>query len=162
MAKNKNGLTKQQQGFCNSYRTDPELNATRAYKKNYKVKTDLAARTAASRLLTNVNVVKYLAEKCQLIEEKVDYDQERWFLDLIDLKEICMARKSYKEISTQLVDDKPIRIELEQQVLNAPSANKALETIAKFKKWITDEGGVPGVVVNAERAIVFVPAKMEE
>ena len=138
--KNKNGLTKQQQGFCNSYRSDPELNATRAYLKNYKVKSDKVAQVAASRLLSNVMVQKYLAEKHEIAELKADYDQEQWVRDMLEIKDICMGHKPitlYTEVPDK--EGKPKRIEVSHLEFNPAAAIKSLETMAKFKQWIASE-----------------------
>ncbi len=52
-------MTEKQKRFCDEYLID--LNGTRAYKAAYpSVKSDEAAKAAASRLLTNVNVREYL------------------------------------------------------------------------------------------------------
>lgn len=55
-------LTEKQKAFCDEYLID--LNATRAYKSVYKnVKNDKAAAAAASRLLRNVKVQKYIQQR---------------------------------------------------------------------------------------------------
>ena len=59
-------MTEKQKRFCDEYLSD--LNATRAYKAVYKsVKSDEVAKAAASRLLTNVNVKKYIADQQEVI-----------------------------------------------------------------------------------------------
>lgn len=61
-------MTDKQQRFAYEYIID--LNATRAYKAVYKnVKNDETAKAAASRLLTNVNVKKYIDEQLQIISD---------------------------------------------------------------------------------------------
>ncbi len=54
--KNPNKLTDQQQKFVDEYLTDPEQNATAAYRKAYPKCSEKAAEAAASRLLRNVKV----------------------------------------------------------------------------------------------------------
>lgn len=62
-------VTDKQLAFANEYLID--LNATRAYKEVYKgVKSEAAAKAAASRLLTNVNVKNYIEQQMKLIKSK--------------------------------------------------------------------------------------------
>lgn len=62
-------MTEKQKAFCDYYL---ELgNATEAYKKAYpSCKKDGTARTNSSRLLTNVNISKYIEERLKKIEDK--------------------------------------------------------------------------------------------
>ena len=61
-------MTDKQKRFADEYIID--LNATRAYKAVYKnVKNDETAKAAGSRLLTNVNVKKYIDEQLQIISD---------------------------------------------------------------------------------------------
>lgn len=54
-------LTDKQKRFCEEYLID--LNGTRAYLAAYpRVRTEAAARTNASRLLTNANIQDYISE----------------------------------------------------------------------------------------------------
>ena len=58
--RNANGLTDNQQAFCDEYLID--RNATRAYKAAYpRVKNDETAKACGSRLLTKANVSAYIA-----------------------------------------------------------------------------------------------------
>lgn len=69
-------MTEKQKRFCDEYLID--CNATRAYKAVYQnVKSDETAKSAASRLLTNVNVKKYI-DDCmeELHNEKTADAQE--------------------------------------------------------------------------------------
>ena len=62
-------LTDKQMIFANEYLVD--LNATRTYKKTYSnVKKDSVAKSAASRLLTNVNLKNYIDEQLKKIEDE--------------------------------------------------------------------------------------------
>ena len=57
-------MTEKQKRFCDEYLID--CNATRAYKTVYQnVKSDETAKSAASRLLTNVNVKKYIDDRME-------------------------------------------------------------------------------------------------
>lgn len=61
-------MTEKQKRFADEYIC--YLNATRAYKVAYSsVKNDETAKAAASRLLTNVNVKKYIDEQLQEISD---------------------------------------------------------------------------------------------
>lgn len=60
-------MTEKQKLFADEYLID--LNATRAYKAVYKsIKNDETAKAASSRLLTNVNVKKYIDERLEKIK----------------------------------------------------------------------------------------------
>lgn len=62
-------MTNKQKQFADEYLID--LNATRAYKAVYKnVKRDEVAKAAGSRLLTNVNVKKYIEERLEEIHDE--------------------------------------------------------------------------------------------
>jgi len=62
-------LTEKQKIFANEYLID--LNATRAYKIAYpNVKKDETAKSAGSRMLTNVNVKTYIDEQLKKIEDR--------------------------------------------------------------------------------------------
>ncbi len=69
-------MTEKQKRFADEYLID--LNATRAYKAAYPaVKKDETAKAAGSRLLTNVNVKKYIDEQLKIISDsKVAKAQE--------------------------------------------------------------------------------------
>jgi phage terminase small subunit len=62
-------LTERQKAFCDYY--VETLNATESYKRaGYNVTTDGAAKVSASRLLTNVNVRKYIEERMKQKESE--------------------------------------------------------------------------------------------
>ena len=68
-------MTEKQKRFCDEYLID--CNATRAYKTVYKnVKSDETAKSAASRLLTNVNVKKYIADRMEEIHNEKTADAQ--------------------------------------------------------------------------------------
>lgn len=69
-------MTKKQKIFADEYLID--LNATRAYKVAYpSVKKDETARVNGSRLLTNANVAKYIAERMQERQKRTEVTQDR-------------------------------------------------------------------------------------
>lgn len=68
-------MTEKQKRFCDEYLID--CNATRAYKAVYKnVKSDETAKSAASRLLTNVNVKKCIDDRMEEIHNKKTADAQ--------------------------------------------------------------------------------------
>lgn len=68
-------MTDAQKRFCDEYLVD--LNATRAYKVAYpKCKKDETAKSAGSRLLTNVNLQNYISEKQKEIEKRTEVTQD--------------------------------------------------------------------------------------
>ena len=62
-------MTNQQKKFCDEYLLD--CNATRAYKAAYpRIKSDHAARSCASRLLTNADIKSYIDEQLDKISSE--------------------------------------------------------------------------------------------
>lgn len=69
-------MTEAQKRFCDEYVID--FNGTRAYKVAYpNCKKDETAKAAASRLLTNVNVMQYIQEQKEAMKEKIDVTKEQ-------------------------------------------------------------------------------------
>ena len=68
-------MTNAQKIFCDEYLID--LNATRAYKVAYpNCKKDETAKSAGSRLLTNVNLQNYIADKMKEREQRTKVTQD--------------------------------------------------------------------------------------
>ena len=68
-------MTEKQKRFCDEYVID--CNATRAYKTVYQnVKSDEVARKAGSRLLTNVDVKNYIADRMEEIHNEKTADAQ--------------------------------------------------------------------------------------
>lgn len=68
-------MTEKQKRFCDEYLID--CNATRAYKTVYQnVKSDEVARKAGSRLLTNVDVKNYIADRMEEIHNEKTADAQ--------------------------------------------------------------------------------------
>lgn len=77
-------MTNAQKRFCDEYLID--FNATRAYKVAYKrCKSDLTARTNASKLLTNTNVQEYISEKQKQIEQRTEITQDKVIQELANV-----------------------------------------------------------------------------
>lgn len=68
-------MTDAQKRFCDEYLID--LNATRAYKVAYpNCKKDETAKSAGSRLLTNVNLQNYITDKMKEREQRTEVTQD--------------------------------------------------------------------------------------
>lgn len=69
-------MTEKQKLFADEYLID--LNATRAYRVAYpSVKRDETAKSAGSRMLTNVNVAKYIKERMEERQKRTEVTQDR-------------------------------------------------------------------------------------
>lgn len=68
-------MTEKQKIFADEYLID--LNATRAYRVAYpSVKKDKTAKSAGSRMLTNVNVAKYIADRMEERQKRTEVTQD--------------------------------------------------------------------------------------
>ena len=88
-------MTEKQKIFADEYLID--LNATRAYRKAYpSVKKDETAAQAGSRMLRNVKVAEYIAERMQARQERTEITQDKV---LEELAAIAFARATdYAEV----------------------------------------------------------------
>ena len=93
-------MTEKQKIFADEYLID--LNATRAYRKAYpSVKKDETAARAGSRMLRNVKVAEYIAERMQARQERTEITQDRV---LEELAAIAFARATdYAEVKDDQV-----------------------------------------------------------
>lgn len=93
-------MTEKQKIFADEYLID--LNATRAYRKAYpSVKKDETAAAAAARMLRNVNVADYIAERMQARQERTEITQDKV---LEELAAIAFARVTdYAEVKDDQV-----------------------------------------------------------
>lgn len=88
-------MTDAQKRFCDEYLID--LNATRAYKVAYpNCKKDETAKSAGSRLLTNVNVQNYISEKMKEREKRTEVTQDMVIKELAKIA-FLNIRKLYTE-----------------------------------------------------------------
>lgn len=94
-------MTEKQKIFADEYLID--LNATRAYKVAYpSVKKDETARVNGSRLLTNANVAKYIAERMQERQKRTEVTQD---MVVQELAAIAFSRATdYVEIRSNGVN----------------------------------------------------------
>ena len=93
-------MTEKQKIFADEYLID--LNATRAYRKAYpSVKKDETAAQAGSRMLRNVKVADYIAERMQARQERTEITQDKV---LEELAAIAFARATdYAEVKDDQV-----------------------------------------------------------
>ena len=93
-------MTEKQKIFADEYLID--LNATRAYRKAYpSVKKDETAAQAGSRMLRNVKVAEYIAERMQARQERTEITQDKV---LEELTAIAFARATdYAEVKDDQV-----------------------------------------------------------
>lgn len=93
-------MTEKQKIFADEYLID--LNATRAYRKAYpSVKKDETAAQAGSRMLRNVKVAEYIAERMQARQERTEITQDKV---LEELAAIAFARATdYAEVKDDQV-----------------------------------------------------------
>jgi phage terminase small subunit len=88
-------MTDAQRRFCDEYLID--LNATRAYKVAYpNCKKDDTAKSAGSRLLTNVNLQNYISEKMEEREKRTEVTQDMVIKELAKIAFLDI-RKLYTE-----------------------------------------------------------------
>lgn len=81
-------MTEKQKIFADEYLID--LNATRAYRVAYPtVKKDETARANGSRMLTNANVARYIAERMEERQKRTEITQD---MVLQELAAIAFAR----------------------------------------------------------------------
>lgn len=97
-------MTNAQKIFCDEYLID--LNATKAYKVAYpNCKKEETAKSAGSRLLTNVNVQTYIAEKMKEREQRTEVTQDMVINELAkiafsDIRELYNDSGGLKNIKT--------------------------------------------------------------
>lgn len=77
-------MTEKQKIFADEYLID--LNATRAYRVAYPtVKKDETARANGSRMLTNANVARYIAERMEERQKRTEITQDRVVQELASI-----------------------------------------------------------------------------
>lgn len=120
-------LTEKQKAFCDYY--IESLNATESYKKAYKsCKHDNTAKSAGSRMLTNVNVKSYIDERMKQIasnriakaEEVLEY-----------LTRVIRDEETEQVILTKNAGDFVTEVEVVDKKLDAKDKIKASELLAK-------------------------------
>lgn len=128
-------MNDKQKAFCHALLKN-KFNQTKAYKEAYPdCKTDKAAKTNASRLLTNAYVQEYLAELTDRLDEE----------ELITEKEIIQG----------IIDD----IDGAREHKQYSASIKGRELLGKYKKMFTDKVEHSGKV---RKIITFGEASEDE
>jgi phage terminase small subunit len=130
-----NRLTNKQIIFATEYLID--TNATRAYKKAYpNVKKDETAKSAASRLLTNVNVKNYIDKKMKEIEDK----------NIAKVEEVMQyltkgMRMELEEevVVTENIGDYMSEAKIVKKQISIKDANKCAELLGKRYRLFVDK-----------------------
>lgn len=149
-------MTEKQNIFADEYLID--LNATRAYKSVYKnIKNDEVARKAGSRLLTNVDIQKYIADRMRERQKRMEITQDRV---LEELAAIAFARATdYAEVKGECVRIKDTDSLTDQQIkaiagikegkfgieLKLNDKEKALELLGRHLGMFKDKVEVSGL-----------------
>ncbi|MBT3723686.1 MAG: hypothetical protein HOG41_09890 [Gammaproteobacteria bacterium] len=161
--KNSNGLTNQQQSFADYYRSHPDEPGYKVYQKFYKPRTVKSAEAGVAQLLGNIRVQAYLRAKQEIAEQKADYEQDQWVQDALKLKRMCMTEEDVVLVVEHLDENNEVvRKELKQREFNPAGANKILETIGKFKNWLSGDKANIKVAIQNNAPMVFIPAKMDD
>lgn len=128
-------MTEKQKRFCDEYLSD--LNATRAYKAVYKsVKSDEVAKAAASRLLTNVNVKKYIADRMEEIHNEKTADAQ----EVIEyLTSVLRGKSSSTEIVVEGTGDGCSEARTMEKSPSEKERLKAAELLGKRYALFTDK-----------------------
>lgn len=127
-------LTDKQQTFADEYLID--MNATRAYKVAYpNVKKDSSAKSAASRLLTNVNLKTYIDEQLEEMHNKRTADAQ----EVLEYLTKVMRGEETETVATA----KGLYDKVE---LSAKDRIKAAELLGKRHALFTDKVDVSGEV----------------
>lgn len=149
-------MTEKQKIFADEYLID--LNATRAYKSVYRnIKNDGVARKNGSRLLTNADIQKYITDRMQERQKRMEITQDRV---LEELAAIAFARATdYAEVKGEGVRIKDTDSLTDQQIkaiagikegkfgieLKLNDKEKALELLGRHLGMFKDKVEVSGL-----------------
>lgn len=149
-------MTEKQKIFADEYLID--LNATRAYKSVYRnIKNDGVARKNGSRLLTNADIQKYITDRMQERQKRMEITQDRV---LEELAAIAFARATdYAEVKGECVRIKDTDSLTDQQIkaiagikegkfgieLKLNDKEKALELLGRHLGMFKDKVEVSGL-----------------
>lgn len=128
-------MTEKQKRFCDEYLID--CNATRAYKTVYQnVKSDEVARRAGSRLLTNVDVKKYIADRLEEIHSEKTADAQ----EVIEyLTSVLRGKSSSVEIVVEGTGDGCSEARTIEKAPSEKERLKAAELLGKRYGLYTDK-----------------------
>lgn len=128
-------MTEKQKRFCDEYLID--CNATRAYKTVYKnVKSDETAKSAASRLLTNVNVKKYIDDRMEELHNEKTTDAQ----EVIEyLSAVLRGESTAQEIVVVGTGDGCSKAKTVEKAPSEKERLKAAELLGKRYALFTDK-----------------------
>ena len=128
-------MTEKQKRFCDEYLID--CNATRAYKTVYKnVKSDETAKSAASRLLTNVNVKKYIDDRMEELHNEKTADAQ----EVIEyLTSVLRGESTAQEIVVEGIGDGCSEARTMEKSPSEKERLKAAELLGKRYSLFTDK-----------------------
>lgn len=128
-------MTEKQKRFCDEYLID--CNATRAYKAVYQnVKSDETAKSAASRLLTNVNVKKYIDDLMEELHNEKTADAQ----EVIEyLTSVLRGESTAQEIVVEGTGDGCSEARTMEKSPSEKERLKAAELLGKRYALFTDK-----------------------
>ena len=128
-------MTEKQKLFADEYLID--CNATRAYKAVYRsIKSDEVARKAGSRLLTNVDVKKYITNRMEEIHNKKTADAQ----EVIEyLTSVLRGESSSTEIVVEGTGDGCSEARTIEKAPSEKERLKAAELLGKRYGLYTDK-----------------------
>ena len=128
-------MTEKQKRFCYEYLID--CNATRAYKAVYQnVKSDETAKSAASRLLTNVNVKKYIDDYMEELHNEKTADAQ----EVIEyLTSVLRGESTAQEIVVEGTGDGCSEARIMEKAPSEKEKLKAAELLGKRYALFTDK-----------------------
>lgn len=128
-------MTEKQKMFCDEYLID--CNATRAYKTVYKnVKNNDVARKAGSRLLTNVDIKKYISERMEEIHNEKTADAQ----EVIEyLTAVLRGESTAQEIVVEGTGDGCSKAKKMEKAPSEKERLKAAELLGKRYALFTDK-----------------------
>ena len=138
-------MTEKQKIFADEYLID--LNATRAYRAAYpSVKKDETAKSAGSRMLTNVNVAAYISERMQERQQRTEITQDfvlRELMAIASVKATDYARVVEKDAMTEVEgemiqlydkDGNPVKYRTVEPILTEELTETQQKALAVIKK----------------------------
>lgn len=131
-------LTDKQMNFVNEYMKD--MNATAAYLRAGYTCTEEAARRAASRLLTNVDIQSEIGQRTDKMQEDSGISVQ-WVLENMKyVAERCMTPEPMVDKEGNIVEWR----------FDSSGANKALDSIARHLGMFNDKLQVNATVTKLE------------
>ena len=142
-------MTEKQKIFCDEYLAN-KCNGALAYKKAYpSVKNDEVARSAASRLLTNVNVKKYIEERLEELHSERTADAK----EVVEyLTAVMRGQTQSQVVVVEGTGDGCSEASLMDKAPDEKERLKAAELLGKYHSIFTDrtqlEGDGAVVIIN--------------